>query len=95
MLNQVLISNLEMTLKFANQELESAFIEIINKNDSNDIIGVIYRHPCMNESDFIDNYLTDVVNKVSKTNKKVYIAGDFNFNFLNASTHNSTNEFFS
>ena len=48
----------------------------------------------MNENDFIDNYLTDVVDKFSKTNKKVYIAGDFNFNFLNASTHNSTNEFF-
>ena len=48
----------------------------------------------MNENDFIDNYLSDVVNKVSKTNKKVYIAGDFNFNLLNAATHNSTNEFF-
>ena len=43
---------------------------------------------------FLFNYLTEVVNKVSKTKKKVYIAGDFNFNLLNVSTHNSTNEFF-
>ena len=76
------------------KDLESAFIEVINKNESNDIIGVVYRHPCMNESDFIDNYLTELVNKISKTNKKVFIAGDFNFNFLNASSHNSTNNFF-
>ena len=54
------------------KELESAFIEIINKNESNDIIGVVYRHPCMNENDFIDNYLSEVVDKISKTNKKVY-----------------------
>ena len=76
------------------KELESAFIEVINKNGSNDIIGVIYRHPCMNENDFIDNYLTQVTDKLSKTNKKVFIAGDFKFNLLNASSHNSTNDFF-
>ena len=79
---------------YKSKELESAFIEVINTNESNDIIGIIYRHPCMHENDFIDNYLTEVVNKVSKTNKKVYIVGDFNFNLLNVSTHNSTNEFF-
>ena len=47
------------------KELESAFIEVINKNESNDVIGVIYRHPCMNENDFIDNYLTEQQNRTS------------------------------
>ena len=35
---------------YKSKELESAFIEIINKNESNTIIGAMYRHPCMNES---------------------------------------------
>ena len=79
---------------YKSKELESAFIEIINKNESNTIIGAMYRHPCMNENDFIDNYLKELVDKISGINKKVFIAGDFNFNFLNTSTHNSTNDFF-
>ena len=38
------------------KELESLFIEIINDKESNDIVGVIYRHPCMNEGEFIDEH---------------------------------------
>ena len=71
---------------YKSKELESAFIEIVNKNESNAIVGVMYRYPCMNENDFIDNYLKEVTEKLSRTNKKVYIAGDFNFNFLNSSS---------
>ena len=51
MLNQALTLNLENDLKICkSKELESAFIEIINKNECNDIVGVIYRLPCMNEN---------------------------------------------
>ena len=42
---------------YKSKELESTFIEIINDKDSNDIIGVIYRHPSMIESEFIDDHL--------------------------------------
>ena len=75
-------------------ELESLFIEIINPKESNDIVGVIYRHPCMNPISFIDDYLKEVVDKISSENKKVYMAGDFNFDLLNTSTHTDTFEFF-
>ena len=59
------------------KELETAFIEIINKNESNTIVGVMYRHPCMNENDFIDHYLKDVVDKFSRTNKKDFYCRRF------------------
>ena len=76
------------------KELESVFIEIINQKETNDIVGAIYRHPCMNESIFTDDYLKCLFDKLSKENKKVFISGDFNFNLLNVSAHNETFEFF-
>ena len=79
---------------YKSKELESLFIEIINKKESNDIIGVIYRHPCMNGTDFIDEYLKGIADKLSNENKKVFIAGEFNFDLLNVASHNETFEFF-
>ena len=79
---------------YKSTELESLFIEIINEKDSNDIVGVIYRHPSMIASEFIDDHLKSITEKISNENKKVFIAGDFNFNLLNASTHNDTFDFF-
>ena len=37
--------------------LESVFIEIIQKNSKNMVVGCIYRHPCMQHSEFNDKYL--------------------------------------
>ena len=78
---------------YKNKELESLFIEVINSKESNDIVGVIYRHPCMDPSIFIDDYLKDIVDKLSSENKKVYIAGDFNFDLLNLA-NSDTYDFF-
>ena len=61
---------------YVSKELESSFIEIVNQKASNDIVGVIYRHPIMNTTDFIETRITQVVDKLAKEkNKKVYIAG--------------------
>ena len=79
---------------YKSKELESIFIEVINEKESNDIIGVVYRHPSMSESEFIDDYLKTFVDKISNDNKKVFVAGDFNFNLLNTAIHNETSEFF-
>ena len=69
-------------------------IEVTNEKDTNDIIGVIYRHPSMIATEFIDEHLKSITDKISNENKKVFIAGDFNFNLLNASTHHDTFDFF-
>ena len=76
------------------RELESIFIEIINEKESNDIVGVVYRHPCMDPNEFIDDHLKDIADKISFENKKVFIAGDFNFDLLNVSAHHETFDFF-
>ena len=37
---------------YKKNELESTFIEIVNPKNSNIIVGVIYRHPSMDNTDF-------------------------------------------
>ena len=48
---------------YEKKELESSFVEIINKKSSNDIVGVIYRHPKMDTNIFIDKKLNHITNR--------------------------------
>ena len=80
---------------YSPKEIESSFIEIINKKKANSIVGTIYRHPSMCGDEFNEEYLRPLTHKLNlEKNKNIYIAGDFNFNLLNVSTHSSTSEFF-
>ena len=63
-------------------ELESIFIEVINHQKSNIIIGSIYRHPSMDLDDFNKIFLNKFLEKVYKEQKSVYLLGDFNVNLL-------------
>ena len=56
---------------------ESTFVEIKGRNKSM-IIGNIYRHPKADDS-FIEKFLEPTLIKLGKTNKKIMISGDFNF----------------
>ena len=60
---------------------------------SNIIVGTIYKHPSMDLTDFNSNYLNDLLEKVSKEQKSVFLIGDFNINLLNYNVHNPTSEF--
>ena len=64
------------------KELESYFIETIEKKGKNSIIGAIYRHPCMNKEMFTDDYMEPLTEKLTKENKHIYLAGDYNFDLL-------------
>ena len=73
--------------------MESTFIEIINQKKSNIIVGVIYRHPSMDLTDFNCNYLNQLLGNISKELKSVFLLGDFNINLLNYNEHNQKNGF--
>ena len=80
---------------YESKELESTFVEIINPKESNDIIGVVYRHPCMDTTKFTDEKFNELMLKLSQErNKKVYISGDFNFDLLKTSNHDATSNFY-
>ena len=81
-----------LSLNKANQ-VESAFIEIINSKKSNIIVGCLYKYPNMDVSDFTKNYLDTLLDKLSKENKQVFLLGRFNINLLNYNDHQPSNEF--
>ena len=62
-------NDLKMYNKF---ELESTFIEIINPRKSNIIVGVIYKHPKMDVTDFNNNFLNNLLKKINQEQKKCF-----------------------
>ena len=75
-------------------QLESTFIEIINKDSSNIIIASIYRHPCMPLEDFNEHFLSTLLMRLSSEhNKRIYLMGDFNVDLLKAENHTQSLNF--
>ena len=72
---------------------ESTFIEICNPKKTNIIIGCSYKHPNMNINEFNDDYLNELLDKLSKENRIIFLLGDFNINLLNYDIHPPINEF--
>ena len=71
------------------------FIEIDNGKVTNDIVGVIYRHPSMEMDIFNKDKLELLLSKLNcENNKYIYIAGDFNFDLLKVNIHEETSIFF-
>ena len=64
------------------KELESAFIKIINSKGKNTIVGCVYRHPCINPTEFVDIYLSESLQKFSKKDKTIMLMRDFNIDLL-------------
>ena len=58
---------------------ESTFIKILNKKEKN-IIRCVYMHPKHEVSDFTNNFITPLLDKLSNENKYIMIMGDFNIN---------------
>ena len=74
-------------------ELESTFIEIINPRKSNIIVGVIYKHPKMDVTDFNNNFLNNLLKKINQEQKKLFLLGDFNIDLMHYNENKPTNEF--
>ena len=56
-------------------------------------MGVIYRHPSTDLTDFNCNYLKKLLENISKEQKSIFLLGYFKVNLLNYNEHNLTNEF--
>ena len=61
---------------YKKNELESTFIEIFNPKKSSIIVGVIYRHPSMDLTNFNWNYLNKLLENVPKEQKSIFLLGD-------------------
>ena len=79
-------------LNVTNDVLESLFVELINPNGKNILIGVIYRPPRSN----LDAFLTNMQNLVQNpilTNKDAFLMGDFNIDLMKCNSQNASQEF--
>ena len=76
------------------KELESIFIEILQKTSKNIIIGCIYRHPCMHLKEFNDLFIKSLIKRLTKENKKeVILLGDFNIDLIKSNSNADASEF--
>ena len=60
--------------------------------DKNIICCCAYRHPDTDVKKFND-HIDQVMQKISKENKLLFLMGDFNVNLLNYKSHTDTNDF--
>ena len=56
-------------------------------------MGVIYRHPSTDLTDFNCNYLNKLLENISKEQKSIFLLGDFKVNLLNYNELNQANKF--
>ena len=77
------------------KELETTFIEVILPKRKDLVVGLIYRHPCMDVDEFNTQYLPKILSRISKEIKQKYfvLMGDFNINLLNYTTDTKVAEF--
>ena len=75
---------------------EAMFVEIILKNRKNLVIGCIYRHPSSDISitDFAEDHLEPILQKISKEKKEFVLMGDFNIDLLKSNGDNAANRFY-
>ena len=82
-------------LTYFSEDCESVFIEVEKghqQQNSNVIIGVIYRPPNHDISSFNDK-MNSIVNVVRRENKTCYLLGDYNIDILNYASHVHTAQF--
>ena len=79
---------------YKKRELESVFIEIIEKDSKNIVVGCLYRHPGMQQSEINDEYLKPLSENLISENKEVILVGDFNIDLLKCdSNKNAVSDF--
>ena len=84
---------LRKDLTFNYDFIECIFVELIQKNNSNIIIGCVYRPPGTDMSMF-NSTITDILQTIDlKKGKTVIIAGDFNIDLIKTDKHLPTSEF--
>jgi hypothetical protein len=84
--------DLNIKIKDDTVELETYWTEIILDKQPNRLIGVVYRHPINNDKKCAE-ILNSTLNKIRKENKKVLLAGDFNFDLLKHETVPNISDF--
>ena len=57
------------------------------------VVGCIYRHPCMQNSEFNDEYLKPLSEKLITKKKEVILLGNFNIDLLKCDSNKNASDF--
>ena len=74
-------------------ELCSILAVVFNPKKTSFIIECIYKYTSLNVNEFNDDYVDDLLHKLSKEDKLKLLLGDFNINLLNYDINPQTNNF--
>ena len=91
-INYIPGSDLDNKIKNGNSEIEMKWVEIVEKNNCNKIIGVIYRHPNKKDIDFIPK-ITEILQKLNQEKKYIILSDGFNYDLLTYTKNEKVNEF--
>ena len=72
--------------------MESLFIELVSEENTNIIVGVIYRAPDSDVKSFLKSF-SEITEKLNLENKNCYLLGDFNINLLSVNDSYIAGEF--
>ena len=78
---------------YKRKEIESTFLEIIENNGKNVIVGCIFRHPGVAIQEFTNDFICPLLEKLLTEKKEVILMGDCNINFLSSDVDNQTSDF--
>ena len=78
-------------LSVTKDDFEMVCVEFLSQTDENSICCCVYRHPNTDVQEFL-NFNDNLLQKVTKERKSVFLIGDFNLNLLNYETHSATND---
>ena len=79
-------------LSVTKDDFEMVCVEFLSQTDKNTIYCCVYRHPNTDVQEFL-NLIDNLLRKVTKERKSVFLMGDVYLNLLNYETHSDTNDF--
>ena len=77
---------------YKSTELESRYSDILNPEKTNVTVVCILRHLHIGLNEFNDYYVNNLLDRLSKENKTVFLLCDFNIDLLNYNQHSPNNE---
>ena len=87
--------DLDMAYNDKYNEFQCCWIDIINQNNPNILVGTYYRYPKKNSNNVFLKKMKENLHKIGNNNKITIEAGDFNFDLLKYDYNNLTNDFLS
>ena len=78
---------------YKSKKIESTFIGIIESKMKNKVIGCTYKHPKVSISEFTNDFISPLLEKLQLEKKEIILMGDFNINLLNNDTDYQVSDF--